>query len=144
MPSTSPSPRVPKLCRHKAKGTPGRGYITINGTRRYLGTWGTPETKRAYELAIAEYLTYGDDAPRMSDSAASTMTVAELLAAYWRHAEAHYRKPDGTPTSSIEMFKRALKPLRSLYGSTNVADFGPKKLKVARTPWKYQVAGRQP
>lgn len=136
MPHNTHSARVPKLCRHKVKGKPDRGYVTLNSTRRYLGRWGTPETKRAYELLVAEFLTYGHALPcksATSESASASLTVAELLASFWRHAESHYRKPDGTPTSRISAIKSAVRPLRRLYGHTRVDDFGPRSLKVVRS-----------
>ena len=58
--------------------------------------------------------------------------VNELIAAYWTHAQAYYRKPDGTPTQEIETLRQMLKPLILLYGETRVADFGPLALKAVR------------
>ena len=46
-----------------------------------------------------------------------------------RHAEQHYRREDGTPTSEPVDFKAALKPLKELYGTLAVCNFGPLKLR---------------
>src|SRR5262249_54214657 len=60
------------------------------------------------------------------------LSVNELILAYWRHAEQHYRRPDGTPTDEIHCLRAALRPLRQLYGDTPVNDFGPLALKAVR------------
>jgi hypothetical protein len=60
---------------------------------------------------------------------AHTLTVAELLLAFWRHAEQHYRHPDGTPTSEIDNFAQAIRITRELYGHTLVWQFGPLALR---------------
>ena len=44
------------------------------------------------------------------------ITVSELCAAYWKHAQSHYVSRDGTPTSSLHRVKRVLTPLNELYG----------------------------
>ena len=56
----------------------------------------------------------------------------ELILAFWRHAEKHYRHEDGTPTSELNDYKLSLRPLRELYGPTPAADFSPLKLKAVR------------
>ena len=53
------------------------------------------------------------------------VTINELILAYWRHAEKHYRRPDREPSQELENMRDALRPLRKLYGSTPAADFGP-------------------
>ncbi|MBA4189460.1 MAG: hypothetical protein C0467_15830, partial [Planctomycetaceae bacterium] len=49
-----------------------------------------------------------------------------------RHAELHYRHPDGTPTSEVKELKASLAPLRSLYDLTRAGEFGPRALKNVR------------
>ena len=44
--------------------------------------------------------------------------------------QSHYRKPDGTPTSELAVYKQVLKVLRRLYGHTKAKDFGPLRLKA--------------
>jgi hypothetical protein len=51
---------------------------------------------------------------------------------FLKHAEQHYRHPDGTPTSEVGNFKMAIRPLRELYGHIPARDFGPKSLKTLR------------
>ncbi len=58
--------------------------------------------------------------------------MSELILAYWTHAQAYYRLPDGSPTTEQEGVKSALRALRKLYGSTAASDFGPVALKAVR------------
>src|SRR5947209_313700 len=54
------------------------------------------------------------------------------MLAFLQHAEQHYRREDCTPTSELADYKLSLRPLRELYGTLPVADFGPLKLKAVR------------
>lgn len=56
--------------------------------------------------------------------------VDELLLVFWRHAEGHYRHPDGTPTRELGEYRRAFGPVRRLYGRTPAAGFGPLALQA--------------
>jgi hypothetical protein len=38
--------------------------------------------------------------------------VAEVLAAYWRHAQRYYVERDGKPTGEADTIRLALKPLK--------------------------------
>ena len=60
------------------------------------------------------------------------LTVDEVLLAFWRHAEGHYRRADGSPTSEPGVYRLAFKPLRALYGHTPARAFGPLALKAVR------------
>src|SRR5262249_5964115 len=84
-----------------------------------------------YDRVIAEWVAYGRLSPGGSASPAG-ISVAELVLAYWPHAEKHYRHPDGTPTNEVNEMKYSLRPLVFLCGDTPVRDFGPLKLKAVR------------
>jgi integrase len=58
--------------------------------------------------------------------------VNELILAYWRHVEQHYRRPDGTPTSEQNEYRLVLRAVKAAYGHTAAADFGPLALKAVR------------
>jgi integrase len=58
--------------------------------------------------------------------------VNELVLAFLRHAETHYRHADGTPTNELTDFRLSLRPLVHLYGLTPVREFGPLGLKAVR------------
>jgi hypothetical protein len=67
-----------------------------------------------------------------SENTSSGLTINELALAFLRHADQHYRRPDGTPTSAAFEFKMSLRPLVHLYGHTPAAKFGPLALKSVR------------
>jgi hypothetical protein len=53
------------------------------------------------------------------------LTVAELLAAFFPHAKAYYRGANDEPTSEVNAYVAAMRPLKALYARTAVRDFGP-------------------
>lgn len=59
------------------------------------------------------------------------MTVNELILAYLQFADGYYRK-NGQPTGEYDSIRYSLKPLRRLYGSAGVNEFGPLALKNVR------------
>jgi integrase len=58
--------------------------------------------------------------------------VAEVILAFWRHAERHYRHEDGSPTSEVRNYRFSLRPLRELYAAVPAVELGPLKLKAVR------------
>lgn len=121
------SRKVPSYRLHKASG---QAVVELSGKTVYLGKHGTKASRKAYDLAIAEWLARHrlPDRPK----SAGGVTVTELVAAYWRHAQSYYRKADGSPTGEIPPIKAALKLLRQCYGELPVGEFGPLKLKAVR------------
>jgi integrase len=129
-------PRIPSYRLHKQSG---QGIVTLTdpiGRRRdiLLGKHGTPESRQEYARVLAEWeasgriLTPAGTPP----GAIASITISEIILAFWRHAEEHYRHRDGTPTNELTDFRYSLKPLRELYGHTLAKDFGPLSLKAAR------------
>lgn len=115
--------RTPSLRHHKPSH---RAFVEIEGQRRYLGKFGSPEAQQAYDRTVAEWLANG----RRMPVEASELRVVELCARYLDHAAIHYRKADGTPTSELRNVQRAVKELRTLYGELPVIEFGPLQLKA--------------
>src|SRR5262249_24242296 len=70
--------------------------------------------------------------PAAAGASGSDLTVNELILAFWKHAELHYRHPDGTPTSELGDYRLSLRPLRELYGHSPTREFGPLALKAVR------------
>jgi integrase len=60
------------------------------------------------------------------------LTITEMIAAYFRHAETYYRDPEGKPSLELLNIKYALRPVRKLYGTTEAAKFGPLALRSVR------------
>jgi integrase len=127
-PSSFPSYRL-----HKPSG---RAVVTLRiagGGRRdvYLGAYDSPESRREYARVVAE-LAAAPIPEQVATPAALDPTVDELLLAFWRHAEAHYRRADGTPTNEISEYRQAFRQVRALYGSGPAREFGPLALKAVR------------
>ena len=118
--------RIPKYRFHKATD---RAYVEINGKPIYLGPYGTETSKREYDRIINEWLSNGR---RLPGHEAGGITIVELIAAYWRHAEAYYVDRDGNPTSTQHNIRSALGPVKRLYGDSPAREFGPAALKAVR------------
>jgi integrase len=123
------TPRIPKYRHFKPKNL---AVVRIDGHDHYLGKYDSPESRERYRRLISEWLAPGAGArPREGTTATSdSPTVNEVMLAFWRHAEKHYRRADGTPTQELENLRDALHPLRRLYGSTPAAEFGPLALRA--------------
>lgn len=121
-----PEFRVPKLSHHKASGN---AVVRLGGKDFYLGPWKSKAAKVEYDRLVAEWLIGG----RVTAQAGATaINVNQVMAAFWDHAEAYYRLPDGTPSKEIASYRDALRPLRRLYGHTAAEAFGPLALKAVR------------
>lgn len=117
--------RIPKLCKHKATG---QAVVRLNGRDHYLGQFGTASATSAYERMIAEWLAHGRRLPNASPGP----TMNELILAYWRRCQQHYRKSDGSASSELDLVRLAMRPLKELYGRTSADKFGPLALKAVR------------
>ena len=123
-------PRIPKYSLHKASG---RARVILNGRHIFLGKYGSEESLERYNRLVAELASSA--AGRTSTAAVAPpcdqVTVAEVLAAYLRHAEGYYQK-SGQPTDQLALVKLALRPVRELYARAPVSEFGPLALKAVR------------
>lgn len=103
-------------------------YDPVTGVKRCvsLGKWQSPESKLAHARIVAEV------AAGRPAGASAGLTLNEMFVAFLKHAEEHYRRPDGTRTNELTNFRHAIKVARGLYGSTPAAEFGPLALKAVR------------
>jgi integrase len=122
------SKRPPKYRCHKPSG---QAVVTLEGHDHYLGKWQTPESKQEYDRLVAEWLANGRRIPSCKGDSGGLL-LNEIILAYWQHAEAYYRQPDGTPTSEVDNIRLALRPLRKLYGHTPAANFDSLALEALR------------
>src|SRR5688572_26023519 len=92
MPRPRGSSTTPSYCLHKPSR---RAYVNLGGRVVYLGAYGSPESRAAYDRAIGEWLVAGRAAPTPVTSAvpAAGLTVSELIAAFWEHAKQYYPAP---------------------------------------------------
>ena len=111
------SPRIPTYRRYKPKNL---GLVVIDGKQHYLGPYGSPQSFAEYDRLIQEHLSKKSVAP-VGERDNPNLTIDEMVAAFWKYAEDHYRKPDGSPSGELDNLKSALRPLRRLYGHTPFA-----------------------
>jgi len=121
-------PRTPSLRHHKPSGL---AVTTLNHQDFYLGKYGSEASQTEYDRLIAGWLANGRRLPSSSEGPPD-YTISEVLAAYWRHAQACYVK-DGRPTSEVSCIKQAVRTLQRLYGDIPAREFTPLKLKTVRT-----------
>ena len=117
--------RVPSLRFHKASG---RAYVVLNGKAIYCGAHGTDEADARYHQVIAEWLAAGKQLPEDPNQ----ITVKELVARFWSHAEQYYRTLTDGRNKELEQFRLAFDPLLALYADTRAVEFGPRALKAVR------------
>ena len=121
--AATPAPRTPTYRLHKPTGN---AVVTLNGRDVYLGPHGAPESRRAYDRTIAEWLQNHRRPVAANDGGA---TVATLVNAFRLHAEAAY--PDAGGGQQVN-YREACKPLVKLYADVPAADFGPLALQAVR------------
>jgi len=116
---------VPSYRRHKPSG---QAVVTINGRDIYLGRWNTKASRAEYDRLISEWLAGGRSLPPDDRNG---LTVSELALRYWKFAKQYYRR-NGQSTGTAENLRPTLRLLRTIYGDTRAADFGPLALKALR------------
>ncbi len=126
-----PIPRIPKYRHYLPKDL---AVVRLDGRDHYLGRYGSEESREKYRRLIAEWLasSRAEAAAGPARPAAASASVNELVLAFWRHAEVHYRGPDGRPTGELANLRDALGPLVAAYGRTPAAEFGPLALRAVR------------
>lgn len=124
-----PSDKSRRIPKYRLNKTSGRAVVTLNGVDHWLGKYDSPESREKYDRLLAEWLASG----RQSSKASTPdLTIIELIARFWSHVEAFYRKPDGSLSGEAENYRLALRPLKELYGSSLAAEFGPMTFRAVR------------
>ena len=103
----------------------GLARTTVSGKRIYLGEYGSPESKAAFEKISADWESaHAERRPTVNIE----LTLSRLAVLFLKFAEAEYVR-DGKPTGEIHNFRMALRNLNHGFHGVRVIDFGPKKLK---------------
>lgn len=121
------APKYRKQTRSTGKAL---AFVDLNGQRLYLGPYDSPASYEKYHSLLAEWNAAGRLCPVSKEEC---LTVMELLARFWQHATQYYRKPDGTATSELGVFKQVIKPVKKLYATLSVSEFTALKLQAIRT-----------
>jgi len=119
--------KPPSYRRHRSSG---QAVVTLNGRDHYLGLYGSKTSEAEYDRLVGEWLASGRRLP-VVDGDAFKFTVAELLAAYLRHAKRYYRK-NGKPTKEVWDIKNMMRAVKRSYARIPAEDFTPLKLKAVR------------
>ncbi len=122
----------PGYLKHRGADGRIRARTIINGRTHYLGVYGSPESYAEYERLISQWRAVEACRDPAVPRPGSIVTINNLAAAFWVHAEKHYRRPDGSQTQEVESYRQTLLPLQRLHGETLVRDFGPIALKEVR------------
>ncbi|MBL8763129.1 MAG: site-specific integrase [Phycisphaerae bacterium] len=156
--------RVPKYRRHFIKHydprdkhlppakrrvtrTSDLAFVEVNGEKVYLGEYGTPESKAAYERLIGSMRNGKIESPG-SDS--HPLTLADVILRYLREREDHFTLPPSAPdsvafmlrdqeTGEVRRFRRgirhelaALRPVNRMFGTTPARDFDANAAEAVR------------
>ena len=115
---------TPSYLEHKQSGK-GRAVWTdavgIRHQKLLPGAFESAESREAFARLLLELAT----SPVVVVAGPESISVNELLHAYYEHAEKYYADADGKPTKEIGCMKSATKPVRELYGELPAAQFGP-------------------
>jgi integrase len=124
-------PRSPSVPSYRVHRPSGQAVVTLDGRDRYLGTYGSPESRSAYERLIATWLQNGRRLPEAKP--VTNCTVGQLCDEFLTWAEGYYRLPDGTQSREVENVRIALRPLVQRFLDLPASEFGPKSLLLFRT-----------
>ncbi|HWG41562.1 MAG TPA: tyrosine-type recombinase/integrase [Gemmataceae bacterium] len=125
--------RVPSYRLHRQSG---QAVVTLTdsltGQRKdhLLGKYNTAASRQEYKRVVLDWEARGRRLPESNGT--PELTLAELIARYWRHVEEYYRHVDGTPTGEVQAMRYALRPLNHLYGPLLAQEFNPSALKAVR------------
>jgi len=122
---SKPANYIPAYCRHRASG---QAYVTIQGRDLYLGKHGTAASRAEYDRRIAEWIAAGRRVPIDPQA----ITIAEVVAAFRKHAKTYYRDEDGTVSAAAVNIDLSLRPVVKLFGRTPATEFGPLRLKAVQ------------
>lgn len=109
----------------------GQLRVRYGGRDLYFGRADDPASEERYKRWVAELLVRDLDAPLNGIRPQSSVTVNDVLLAYFTHAEQYYRQGDKVSREFIAM-RDAAKPVKELYGTTPAVKFGPLALRAVR------------
>lgn len=103
-----PKNTVPAYKHHKPTNT---ARCWIDGRWVSLGRFNSPESRDEYARILDTHRGRGPQpitpsvAPIVSSAVARDVTVAEVYRDFWRFAEQHYRRADGTRTNELPQYR---------------------------------------
>lgn len=105
--------------------TSGQAYCRINGRNVYLGVYDSPESRANYAKLIGST----ESSPNIRPLSKGGATINDVLARWWVHVKESYDPTGREPAQ----FRMSLLPLKTLFGHSPAAEFGPRSLKAVQT-----------
>jgi hypothetical protein len=96
--------QVPSYRLHKQSG---QAIVTLSGRDVLLGRQGNPESREKYNRVVAEWVAAGRQLPADQHE----ITIAEVVAAFHKHARVYNRHADGSLSTEVTNLDVALRPL---------------------------------
>jgi integrase len=129
-----PRPRqsIPSYLKHKQSGKARAVWTNQSGRRQFRllpGPFNSQESRSAFARLQLELAATPHQLPGRTSN---NVSVNQVLLAFLKWADGHYRRADGSPTGEIEEYKLVAHHLREIYGLTPAKSFGPLALKAIR------------
>ena len=105
--------KLPKYRKHAASGNT---VVTLSGVDHYLGRYGSKASRVLYDRLLAGGRAF-------AATEASSITIVELSARYWRFAKSYYRK-NGKCAGVAPAIKATLRYIKEWYGREPAVEFG--------------------
>jgi integrase len=106
----------------------GQAVVVLGKKTFYLGKFGLEATTQNYHRVVAERLANN----RQLRVDPEQITVKEMLARFWLHAETHYVRSSGRASSELGNYQTVMRYVKKLYADTPACKFGPMALRVVR------------
>ena len=106
---------TPSYLFHRQSGRARAVWTDTAGVRQQKllpGAYDSQESRTAFARLQLEL----EAAPHHRPDGAPDVSANEVLLAFLRHAEHHYRGPDGTTTNEFEAYKVVARYVREVYG----------------------------
>jgi len=113
--------KMPTYLHHRASG---QAKVRIDGRDKYLGKYGSPESRAAYDAICRDWVL-------KNDRANAGLKVGELAIRYMAFADSYYVK-DGKPTTQASLVRSALRCVVATHDRTVAVEFGPQALAKVR------------
>ena len=137
---------LPSYLLYQVAGREPQARVRIGGKDYLLGPYGSEESRIKYGQLISQTGNGVSVDPlgnrgtvTRNEKADAGLSVAELLLAYKRHADAYYVNRDGKPTDEVHCLVSAMRPVRELFAMLPAKDFAPLNLKAIQK--QYVEAG---
>jgi hypothetical protein len=115
--------RLPKYSLHKPSG---QAKVRYGGKDKYLGKYGTQESKEAYARFIASIPKPSNQAVTAELAPGAVLLVGECVNLFYQHTQVYYAR-DGVPTGEHTTIRYALRPLTARFKPLPVTEFASRK-----------------